>query len=218
MKNLMSQNLEMCIGKYALKAIIGPVCNFLILFAVMAALSGCSSSGLFGSGSQYKKQAHAQSLATSQKSFRLSSGDILKISVFGDQDFSNQYEIDRLGYIAMPLIGEISAAGKTPGELQRHLEYRLSQGYLVNPRVSIEVISFRPFYILGEVNNPGSYPYQPSLDVFKAIALAGGMTPRAVKDEFIIMRGEGANKQKFIASEDTPVMPGDSIKVKERFF
>lgn len=153
-----------------------------------------------------------------QTGFTLSPGDRLKISVFGDEDFTNEYEIDRQGYIIMPLIGKIQANNKTSTQLQTYIEQELSKGYLVNPRVSVEVMSFEPFYILGEVNNPGSYPYRPSLDVFKAVALAGGLTPRAVKNKFIIIRGTGETKTKITAEEHTPILPGDSIKVKERFF
>jgi|GEM_PF-485451 len=158
------------------------------------------------------------SYAPAERSFTLSPGDVLQIKVFGDEDFSSEYKVDRRGIITMPLIGEVNTVGMTSGTLQKVVERKLAAGYLVNPRVSVEITSFRPFYILGEVQNPGSYPYSPSLDVFKAIALAGGTTPRAVKDEFIIMRDVGAEKRRFEATEDTPVHPGDSIRVKERFF
>ena len=177
-------------------------------------LSACVSTGSMNN----KKTSSYQPAPVNDTAFKLSAGDMLRIKIFGDQDFTDDYEIDRTGYIVMPLIGQVYAADKTSQELQVYLQKRLSQGYLVNPRVSVEVTSFRPFYILGEVKNPGSYPYQPSLDVFKAIAIAGGLTPRAVDDEFIIMRGVGPTKRKFKATEDTIVMPGDSIKVEERFF
>jgi len=197
----------------------------LILAVIIVALTlpGCSGMNPFENGwassssdaPGYQSPAHA---SPSAQSFTLSTGDLLKIKVFGDEDFSSDYEVDRLGFITMPLIGEIKAAGRTSAALQEDIKNRLAQGYLVNPRVSIEIASFRPFYILGEVRNPGSYPYQPSLDVFKAIALAGGLTPRAVDDEFIIIRGDGSSKRHFNATEDTPVFPGDSIRVEERFF
>ena len=91
-------------------------------------------------------------------------------------------------------------------------------GYLTKPLVTVDIITVRPFYILGEVKNPGSYPWQPSFTVFKAIATAGGYTPRAAKGKILIDRGDGAEKQHLNATEDTPVLPGDSITVRERIF
>lgn len=150
--------------------------------------------------------------------FTLSSGDRLRVRVFGDDALSGEYDIDARGVITMPLIGEIRASGQSVDDVKTQITEKLDTGFLVNPRVSIEVISLRPFYILGEVNTPGSYPTFPEFDVFKAIATAGGLTPRAVKGKYIIYRGSGANRRAIEASDETPVFPGDSIKVKERFF
>lgn len=149
---------------------------------------------------------------------RLYAGDKVKIAVFGDEDLTGEYNIDGRGYLTMPLIGDIKAADMTAAEFQSSLETRFSEGFLVNPRVSVEIVSLRPFYIAGEVRNPGGYPSVPGLDAFKAIAIAGGHTPRAVKNRYIITRGEGANRRKIIADDDTTVLPGDAIKVEERFF
>lgn len=150
--------------------------------------------------------------------FTLSSGDSLRVKVFGDEDLSNEYDIDARGYITMPLIGDIQAASLSVNDVQDDIIARLNEGFIVDPKVSIEVISLRPFYILGEVNNPGSYPTVPEMDVFKAIATAGGLTPRAVKDRYVIFRGFANNRAEIHADDQTPVFPGDSIKVKERFF
>ncbi len=150
---------------------------------------------------------------------KLNAGETLRVSVFNDPDMSGEYEIDNRGVITMPLLGDVQAAGLTQNALQNAIENKLAvNGILVDPNVSIEIIGLRPFYILGEVRTPGSYPTVPNMDVFKALAIAGGLTPRAVDDEFIIYRGVGENRQKIDAREDTLVYPGDSIKVKERFF
>lgn len=153
-----------------------------------------------------------------QDSFVLSPGDKIKITVFGDEALTGEYDIDTRGYINMPLIGSVQAGNTTVSALQTSLEQQLSKGYLVNPLVSIELVTLRPFYISGEVRNPGSYPAVPGLNAFKAIAIAGGLTPRAVKDKYLISRSNGSTNQKIVADDDTPVYPGDAIKIDERFF
>lgn len=148
----------------------------------------------------------------------LNAGDTLKITVFNDPDLTGEYNIDGNGEITMPLIGALQAEGQSVQTLQSAIITKLENGILVDPKVSIEIAALRPFYILGEVRQPGSYPSAPNLDVFKAVAIAGGLTPRGVKDEFVIYRGFGEERQTIPAREDTPVLPGDSIRVKERFF
>lgn len=150
--------------------------------------------------------------------YKLGSADKLKITVFEEPDLSGEFEIDGSGTLAMPLIGNIKAGGFDIRSLEKKIVDKLSDGYLVSPRVSVEIMNFRPFFILGEVNEPGSYPYVNGLTVINAIALAGGYTHRAKTDNVTIGRGKGKNKKEFEAKEDTIVMPGDSIRVLERFF
>lgn len=160
-----------------------------------------------------------QRYIANDKSPILNAGETVKVTVFNDADLSGEYEINTQGFITMPLIGDLRAAGLSQNTLQMAISDNLSsRGYLVDPIISVEIVALRPFYILGEVRNPGNYDTVPEMDVFKALAIAGGLTPRAVDDEFIIYRGFGANRQQIEAREDTPVLPGDSIKVKERFF
>lgn len=148
----------------------------------------------------------------------LQAGDQITITVLGDEDLSGAYDVDTRGFITMPLVGQVQAAGLSPQDLQAEISARLSEGYIVDPKVSVELASLRPFYILGEVKNPGSYPALADLDVFKAIATAGGLTPRASSGSYIIYRGVGAQRHEIPARDETPVFPGDSIRVKERFF
>ena len=150
--------------------------------------------------------------------YKLGSGDKLKITVYEEPDLSGEFEIDGSGVLAMPLVGNINAGGKDIRTLEKKLLEKLSNGYLVNPRISIEIMNFRPFFILGEVNEPGSYPYVSGLTVVNAVALAGGYTHRARTGRVTIIRGKGKNKEEFEAEEDSSVMPGDSIRVSERFF
>jgi polysaccharide export outer membrane protein len=118
----------------------------------------------------------------------------------------------------MPLIGEILAGGMTARALETEIETRLeNEGYLVEPQVSVEVLNYRPFYIIGEVNNPGSYQYVNGMNVVNAVALAGGFTYRADQDDIVLTRG-GSNGEEIEAQLTTEVLPGDIIEITERFF
>lgn len=150
--------------------------------------------------------------------FTLHSGDRLKIDVFGDEDLSGEYEIDANGAVTLPLIGRIAAAGQSPDSVQNDIAQSLRQGYINDPKVTIDIIAMRPFYILGEVQSPGDYPARADMDVFQAIASAGGLTPRAVSGDYVIYRGFAQDRIEIAAQDDTPVLPGDSIRVKKRWF
>jgi protein involved in polysaccharide export with SLBB domain len=150
--------------------------------------------------------------------YRLGPGDRVRLIVFRHQDLSGQFEIDGEGFLAMPLVGEVRSAGLTARELENSIEDQLKNGgYLVNPQVSVEVLNYRPFYIIGEVNNPGSYQYVNGMTVTNAVALAGGYTPRADRGDITITRG-GSNGEQVEAKPGTEVLPGDIVKIAERFF
>jgi protein involved in polysaccharide export with SLBB domain len=150
--------------------------------------------------------------------YTLGPGDQLRLTVFRHEDLSGEFELDGEGYFAMPLVGEILAGGMTPRALETEIESRLGDGgYLVEPQVSIEVLNYRPFYIIGEVNNPGSYQYVNGMNVVNAVALAGGFTYRADQDDILITRG-GSNGEEMDAQLTTGVLPGDIVEVTERFF
>jgi polysaccharide export outer membrane protein len=150
--------------------------------------------------------------------YRLGAGDHVHITVFGQKDLTGDYQVDGNGMLAFPLIGRVHAGGLTAGELQREITHRLSPDYIRNPSVSVEVMNYRPFYILGEVNKPGSYPYVNGMTVLNAAAIAGGFTYRAKDDDFKITRVEGGRHFDITANDDTPVRPGDIITIPERFF
>lgn len=155
----------------------------------------------------------------SEGPYTLKPGDFLRIFVFGAEELTGDFKLDASGNIEVPLIGEIYASGMNKEELKERITERLiNQGYYNDPKVTIEVIAMQPFFILGEVKNPGSYEYQVDLNVFKAIAIAGGYTPRAVKNKAIIIRKINGDRIEIKATEDTPLLPGDSIKIKQRFF
>jgi polysaccharide biosynthesis/export protein VpsN len=151
-------------------------------------------------------------------SYRLGPGDALRVTVFRHEDLSGEFRMDGEGYFAMPLVGEILGGGRTARQLESEIEIALkSGGYLVDPQVSIEVLNYRPFYIIGEVNNPGSFAYVSGMTVINAVALAGGYTYRADQDDIIISRG-GSSGPRIQALPDTEVLPGDIVEVTERFF
>ncbi len=150
--------------------------------------------------------------------YRIGAGDKLKITVYEEPDLSGEFEIDGSGVLAMPLVGNIKAGGLDLRAIEGLIAGKLKDGYLVNPRVNIEVMNFRPFFILGEVNKPGSYPYVSGMTVINAVALAAGYTARAKTGEVTITRGKGDKKQEIQATEDEQVNPGDSIRINERLF
>jgi protein involved in polysaccharide export with SLBB domain len=150
--------------------------------------------------------------------YALGPGDQVRITVFRHEDLSGEFALDGEGFFAMPLVGEILGGGMTARQLENEIEVRLkSGGYLVDPQVSIEVLNYRPFYIIGEVNNPGSYQYVNGMNVINAVALAGGFTYRADQNDIIISRG-GAKGEELQAELTTEVLPGDIVEVTERFF
>lgn len=154
--------------------------------------------------------------ASAQTDYTLSGNDRLKVTVFGEDDLSGEFDLDGAGVLSFPLIGAVEASGLTARGLEQRIADRLRGDYLINPQVSVEVLNYRPFYIYGEVNSPGSYPYRAGLTVINAVALASGFTFRADEDDIEITRGENGTPAK--VNPGTVVQPGDVIRVKERFF
>jgi polysaccharide export outer membrane protein len=157
----------------------------------------------------------AQALA---QSYLLGPGDKLRVIVFQEPDLSGEFEVDSAGMVSLPLIEPISAQGMTIGEFQSAIAAKLSAGYLVNPRVSAEVLNYRPFYITGEVNRPGEYPYVAGMNILKAIAMAGGTTYRANTKRIYLTRGKEGKESVVEPTPDVIIMPGDFIRIPERFF
>lgn len=149
--------------------------------------------------------------------YQLAAGDRIRITVYGHDDLSGEFQLDGNGNIALPLIQNVAAGGRTPRELEQTITDRLQPDYLRNPLVSVEVVTQRPFYILGEVGAPGSYPYAAGITVVKAAALAGGFTYRANTKKVRITRDGNAEPIER-ASLQSEIKPGDVIEVPERFF
>jgi protein involved in polysaccharide export with SLBB domain len=150
--------------------------------------------------------------------YRISPGDKLNIVVFGQEDVSGEFQVDGAGNITMPLLGQVVAAGRSVTQLQSEITLALDKDYIVNPRVSIEVLNYRPFYILGQVNAPGSYPFVSGMDVRQAIAIAGGFTRRARTSSVTVIRESADGTVEIDAKPDAPILPGDTIEVERRLF
>ena len=145
-------------------------------------------------------------------------GDKVRLTVYGEDDLSGEYEVSSTGVMALPLIGAIKATGTTVREFEDAVRKKLKAGYLNDPRVSAQVTNYRPFFILGEVSKPGSYPYVNGMSVLNAVALAGGYSYRADTDGVTIMHASDPAKKEQRAREDAIVMPGDIVRVPERLF
>jgi polysaccharide export outer membrane protein len=150
--------------------------------------------------------------------YRLDGGDRLRIIVFGQDNLSRVYSVDQSGNVSMPLIGPIRARGLTTTQLANDIAHELRQKYIKDPKVSVEVEAYRPFFILGEVRRPGQYPYVNALTVEGAVATAEGYTERAKKRMVRLTRRFGGVMSTVMVPTDYPVQPGDTIYVLERFF
>ena len=150
--------------------------------------------------------------------YTLGTGDQLRVTVFGQPDLSGQFEVDGSGSISLPLVGQVEAVGLTTPELEKRIVGLLEGDYILNPRVSAEVINYRPFYILGEVNRPGEYPYTSGLTVLNAVAASGGFTYRANKKVVYIKSVDSAQEQAYELTTSTVVRPGDTLRIGERIF
>jgi polysaccharide export outer membrane protein len=150
--------------------------------------------------------------------YTLDSGDRLRVVVFGQDGLSNSYLVDASGHIAMPLIGSVSARGLTTDELSSRIAEKLRQGFVREPHVAVEVEAYRPFFILGEVTQPGQYPYVADMTVETAVAIAGGFGPRAYRQTVVVTRMLHGQQVRMTVPTSYPLRPGDTVNVQERWF
>ena len=150
--------------------------------------------------------------------YRLDAGDKLRVVVYGQEGLTNTYAIDAGGSITMPLIGSVPARGRTPAGLAAEISAKLRNGYIRDPSVAVEIESYRPFFILGEVAAPGQYPYVPNMSVESAVAIAGGFSPRARRDRVTLTHTDSSGSMRVVVPLGTPLGPGDTVLVGERWF
>lgn len=178
------------------------------------ALTACASiqPQVIGQGDRYGAKASADA------DYALGVGDRIRITVYREDTLSGDYQVNPSGNVALPLVGQVKALGETTASLGAAIRMKLADGYLVDPRLSVEIATYRPVFVLGEVRTPGQYPYQPGLTVLNAIASAGGFTPRAEK-RVIYIRQPGANDEKaYRLRPGLMTRPGDTIRLGERLF
>ena len=150
--------------------------------------------------------------------YRLDAGDRLRVVVYGQEGLTNTYAIDAGGAITMPLIGAVAARGRTPAGLAAEIAAKLRNGYIREPSVAVEIESYRPFFILGEVAAPGQYPYVPNMSVESAVAIAGGFSPRARRDSVTLTHTDTSGPMRMVVPLGTAIGPGDTVLVGERWF
>ncbi|MDJ0652829.1 MAG: polysaccharide biosynthesis/export family protein [Xanthomonadales bacterium] len=150
--------------------------------------------------------------------YHIGPGDVVSISVFGEADLSPQVRVDEGGTIQYPFLGQLSVAGLSTLELKDLLMAGLKPDYLVDPKIAVSVATYRPFYVNGEVNDPGGYPYEPGMTVQMALALAGGLTDRASVRKVFLQREGQSEESRQRVDMDARVGPGDIITIEQSFF
>jgi polysaccharide export outer membrane protein len=178
---------------------------FLLFFAL--AIGGCTTT-------TPRHAVHEELVAP----YQLDSGDRVRVIVFGEADLSNTYIVDKAGFISMPLVGNIPARGLTTAEIEAGVAEKLRHGYLRNPDVSVEIDRYRPFFAMGEVNAAGQYPYVAGMTVQAGVAIAGGYSPRADKSLIEVTRSTDGVIETARLRPTDPLMPGDTINVRQRIF
>ena len=150
--------------------------------------------------------------------YHLDAGDRLRVVVYGQEGLTNTYAIDAGGSITMPLIGSVPARGRTTAGLAAEISAKLRRGFIREPSVAVEIEAYRPFFILGEVAAPGQYPYVPNMTVESAVAIAGGFSPRARRDSVTVTHTDASGTARFVVPPGSPISPGDTVLVSERWF
>jgi protein involved in polysaccharide export with SLBB domain len=204
------QNFKKRNGKYTKPAPLGGV---VVLFVLMGLLVSCSGSTPAPSVAGHRMVSND----IKAPSYRLGSGDKIKLNVYGEEDLSGEFEVGGSGAVSLPLVGQVQAGGLTVPEFESRLVEQLKK-YVRNPQVNAQVLNYRPFYIQGEIKSGGEYPYSNGLVVRDAVAKAGGYTYRAVTGYVLIRHANETAERQY--SLDTPVrvLPGDNIRITERIF
>jgi polysaccharide export outer membrane protein len=150
--------------------------------------------------------------------YHLDAGDKLRVVVYGQEGLTNTYAVSAGGSITMPLIGSVMARGRTTAGLAGEISAKLRAGFIREPSVAVEIEAYRPFFILGEVAAPGQYPYVPNMTAETAVAIAGGFSPRARRDSVTVTHTDASGTSRFVVTPASPISPGDTVLVGERWF
>lgn len=186
--------------------------HLLLFVLVVLAIAGISA------GFSVRASAQTPPSAASAERYVLGPNDRIRLKVYGEPDITGEYEISSGGQVSIPLAGHIKAAGATTPQLERSIAAALAKGIVRDPRVNVEIVQYRPYYILGEVKKSGEYPYRLGLTVMDAVASAGGFTYRANESKVYLRRSGAGVEETYALDAPVPVFPGDNIRIPERYF
>lgn len=186
----------------------------LIIALIACVMTACSA----GAPIQSMTTSSSEAAQSVDGDYRLGSADKVRITVFGEPTLTGEFAVGPSGDLSLPLIGAVAATGLTTMELGQSIQSRLSNGYLRDPKVNIDVLTYRPFYILGEVNQPGEYPFSSRLTVINAVATAKGFTYRANQGRVFIKSAGSLSEREVPLTSDLLVHPGDTLRFGERYF
>jgi len=186
--------------------------GFLLLFAASTAIAG----GVAAQSSP--NQASPVAATDTSQDYQLGVSDKIRVTVYNEPNLTGEYPISPSGNISLPLIGEIAANGRTVAAVRQEVQERFADGYLRDPKVTIDIVTFRPFYILGEITHPGELPYSDGMTVLNAVATAQGFTYRANKKYVFIKHKGEATENRVLLTPDLRVLPGDTVRIGERYF
>ena len=189
--------------------------RLLVLLPLIVSVAGCETTDPYVAAANSSGQI---AVAEVYPEIRLSPGDKLRVTVFGEERLSGDFDLDLNGNASLPLAGTVRLAGLTKAEAEAAVAKKLRSEYLKNPKVTVDVTSFRPFYVTGQVERPGEFPYRNRLNLISALAVAGGPTYRASRSKIYIQRGGVGAFQEYEPSPTVAVFPGDVIRVPERYF
>jgi protein involved in polysaccharide export with SLBB domain len=187
-------------------------------FAGLVALILSLATAAMGLASPAAAQMAGYGNGGTNPDYVLGTGDKIRVIVFGEDDLGGEVQIDGSGYFSLPLIGPVQAAGSTAPQLEQAIGTKLADGYLQNPRVSVEISTYRPFYVVGEVNRPGEYSYVNGMSALNAVALAGGFTTHADESTIYVRRNGSTKEAELPADQMTRILPGDIIRVTPSTF
>lgn len=157
--------------------------------------------------------------AADSGSYHLGAGDKLRVTVYNEPNLTGEYSVTTAGNVAFPLVGMIPVKDRTTEDVTAAIAAKLADGYVNDPKVSVEILNYRPFYILGEVAKPGEYAFVNGMTIEQAVAAAGGFTYRANQKTVFLRRGENNGERSVkVRERPIPVLPGDTIRVGERYF
>ena len=189
-----------------------------VLLLRLAVMASAAAMLYFCIGALHAAPMPQMPAANAAGDYRLGPGDKVRVIVFGEDDLGGEYEVDGSGFVRLPLIGQVKASGDSAHVLEASIAAALKNGYLNDPHVSVEVTTYRPFYIIGAVAKPGEYPYVNHMNALNAVAVAGGFTTEA-KDSVVYVRHEGSTQeQRLAADQSTLIRPGDVVRVDTTIF